>query len=66
MTVDAAPPSVFDADLPTLSYRDDETPAEIYPRLREAQRQAPVALGLAAARRLRRRDGGPAPAQSDR
>ncbi|BCP33858.1 cytochrome P450 [Mycobacterium intracellulare] len=45
MTVGAAPPSVFDADLPTLSYRDDETPAEVYPRLREAQRHAPVALG---------------------
>lgn len=45
MTVGAAPPSVFEADLPTLDYHPDETPAQVYPRLREAQRQAPVALG---------------------
>ncbi len=45
MTVGAAPPSVFEADLPTLTYDPEETPAQVYPRLREAQRQAPVALG---------------------
>lgn len=45
MTVGAAPPSVFEADLPTLSYDPEETPAQVYPRLREAQRQAPVAMG---------------------
>ncbi|OBH63995.1 cytochrome [Mycobacterium colombiense] len=45
MTVGAAPPSVFEADLPTLSYDPEETPAQVYPRLREAQRQAPVAIG---------------------
>jgi cytochrome P450 len=45
MTIGTAPPSVFDADLPTLSYSVDETPAAVYPRLQEAQRQAPVAIG---------------------
>jgi len=45
MTVGAAPPSVFDADLPMLEYGAEETPAEVYPRLQAAQRQAPVALG---------------------
>jgi cytochrome P450 len=45
MTVGAAPTSVFDADLPAVVYDAEETPAEIYPRLRAAQRQAPIALG---------------------
>jgi cytochrome P450 len=45
MTVGTAPPSVFDADLPTLSYSVDETPAAVYPRFQEAQRQAPIAIG---------------------
>jgi cytochrome P450 len=45
MTVGTAPASVFDADLPTLAYGDEETPDEVYPRLQAAQRQAPVALG---------------------
>jgi cytochrome P450 len=45
MTVGAAPPSVFDADLPTLTYDSEETPAQVYPRLQAAQRHAPVALG---------------------
>ena len=45
MTVGTAPPSVFDADLPTLSYGVDETPAAVYPRLRAAQQQAPIAIG---------------------
>jgi cytochrome P450 len=45
MTIGIAPPSVFDADLPTLSYSVDETPAAVYPRFQEAQRQAAVAIG---------------------
>src|ERR1700735_5192112 len=45
MTIGTAPPSVFDADLPTLSYSVDETPAAVYPRFQEAQRQGPVAIG---------------------
>src|SRR5882757_9458610 len=45
MTIGTAPPSVFDADLPTLSYSLDETPAEVYPRLQSAQQQAPIAIG---------------------
>jgi len=45
MAVGTAAASVFDADLPTLAYEPEETPAEVYPRLLAAQRQAPVALG---------------------
>ncbi len=45
MTVGSAPASVFDADLPTLAYDDADTPAEVYPRLQAAQRQAPIAMG---------------------
>ena len=45
MTVGTVPASVFDADLPTLAYGAEETPAEVYPRLQATQRQAPVALG---------------------
>jgi hypothetical protein len=45
MTVGTAPTSVFDAGLPTLDYGAEESPAEVYPRLQEAQRQAPVAMG---------------------
>lgn len=45
MTVGTAPASVFDADLPTVAYDALETPAEVYPRLRAAQQQAPIALG---------------------
>ena len=45
MTVGTAPPSVFDADLPTLTYDVEETPAEVYPRLQAAQREAPIAIG---------------------
>ena len=45
MTVGTAPTSVFDADLPTLAYGPEETPAEVYPRIQAAQRHAPVAIG---------------------
>ncbi|ORA19682.1 hypothetical protein BST14_04610 [Mycobacterium arosiense ATCC BAA-1401 = DSM 45069] len=41
MTVGAAPPSVFEAELPTLCYDPDALPAQVYPRLRE-----PVLQGL--------------------
>ncbi|OBH85428.1 cytochrome P450 [Mycobacterium scrofulaceum] len=45
MAVGTVPTSVFDADLPTLAYHPEETPAEVYPRLQAAQRHAPVAMG---------------------
>jgi cytochrome P450 len=45
MIVGTAPASIFGADLPTLTYDAEETPAEVYPRLQAAQRQAPVAMG---------------------
>ncbi|MFZ3302420.1 MAG: cytochrome P450, partial [Mycobacterium sp.] len=45
MTVGTVPLKVFDADLPTLSYSLEETPAEVYSRFQAAQRQAPVAIG---------------------
>lgn len=45
MTVGTVAASVFDADLPTLTYDDTETPAQVYPRVREAQRLAPIAMG---------------------
>ena len=45
MTIGTAPASIFDADLPTLTYAETETPAEVYPRLQAAQRLAPIAMG---------------------
>jgi cytochrome P450 len=45
MTVDTAAPSVFNADLPTLTYDLTETPFEVAARLRKAQQQAPIAMG---------------------
>ncbi|BBX46587.1 cytochrome P450 [Mycobacterium cookii] len=45
MTIDAVRPSVFDAELPTLSYDLTDTPQQIYPQFRAAQQQAPIALG---------------------
>jgi cytochrome P450 len=45
MSVGTVPANIFDADLPTLVYDAEETPAEVYPRLQAVQRQAPVALG---------------------
>ena len=45
MPVGTAPVSVFDADLPTLTYEQTETPAQIYPRIQAAQQLAPIALG---------------------
>lgn len=45
MTATTICPSVFDAGLPTLSYGFAETPAEVYPRIRAAQQQGPIAIG---------------------
>ncbi len=45
MTVGTAALRLADADLPTLDYSADENPAQVYPRLREAQEQAPIAIG---------------------
>lgn len=45
MTLNALCPNVFDAGLPALSYEIHETPTDVYPRIREAQIQAPIALG---------------------
>ena len=36
---------IFDAGLPALRYDVTETPREVYPRIREAQRLAPIAIG---------------------
>jgi cytochrome P450 len=43
--VDTLCPNVFDAGLPVLSYEFADTPADVYPRIQEAQQQSPVALG---------------------
>ena len=45
MNVDVLCPNVFDAGLPTLTYDVDETPADVFPRIREAQSQGPIAIG---------------------
>jgi cytochrome P450 len=45
MATDMASLSVFDADLPTLTYDITETPFDVFIRLREAQRQSPVVMG---------------------
>ena len=45
MPVNTASPSVFGADLPTIEYEVTSTPAQVYPELLAAQRQAPIALG---------------------
>ncbi len=45
MTVDVLCPNVFEAGLPTLDYDVKDTPAEVYPRIRQAQAQAPIAIG---------------------
>ena len=45
MTVDVLCPNVFDAGLPALTYDVDETPADVYPRIRAAQQQAAIAIG---------------------
>jgi cytochrome P450 len=45
MTVGTAARNVFDADLPTLDYDTDKSPAEVYPLFQAAQREAPVAIG---------------------
>ena len=45
MPVDTLSPNVFEAGLPSLEYEFTETPAQVYPRIRAAQRQAPMAVG---------------------
>ncbi len=45
MSVDVEISGVFDAGLPALRYDVTETPREVYPRIREAQRLAPIAIG---------------------
>lgn len=45
MTVSETKPSVFAADLPTLTYDLTDTPQQIYPQFRAAQLEAPIALG---------------------
>jgi hypothetical protein len=45
VSIGTASPSVFDADLPTLDYDLTTTPAQLYPQLLAAHRQAPIAMG---------------------
>ncbi|MFI5509051.1 cytochrome P450 [Mycobacterium sp. NPDC051804] len=45
MTVGTLCSNVFDAGLPSLTYDVDDTPAVVYPRIRQAQEQAPIAIG---------------------
>ncbi|OBA64197.1 cytochrome [Mycobacterium sp. 1100029.7] len=45
MTVGTAAPSVFDAGLPTLDYDVTETVHQVAPRIREARKSSPIALG---------------------
>jgi cytochrome P450 len=45
MVSTTAVPSVFDAGLPTLSYDLLATPAQVWPYLHDAQRDAPIAIG---------------------
>jgi len=45
MAVGTAPASVFDAELPTLTYEASETLDEVYPRIQAAQQEAPIAMG---------------------
>ncbi|BCO62576.1 MULTISPECIES: cytochrome P450 [Mycobacterium avium complex (MAC)] len=45
MTVDTAAPSVFDAGLPTLHYDITDTVHQVAPRIHEARKRSPIALG---------------------
>lgn len=45
MTVGTLCSNVFDAGLPGLTYDVKDTPAVVYPRIRQAQAQAPIAIG---------------------
>jgi cytochrome P450 len=45
MAIGTTVATVFDAGLPTIDYDLTTTPAQLYPALREAQRQAPIAMG---------------------
>ena len=43
-------PTVFEADLPTVSYEDAPTPAAAHEALKQARQQFPIAMGVARAR----------------
>jgi cytochrome P450 len=45
VVVATAAPNVFDAGLPSIEYDHTESPLEVYPRIREAQLRAPIAIG---------------------
>lgn len=45
MTVDVLCSNVFDAGLPTLDYDVKDTPADVYPLIRQAQAHGPIAIG---------------------
>jgi cytochrome P450 len=45
MDAKAAPPNVFNAGLPVLSYELAESPGQVYPRILKAQQEAPIAIG---------------------
>jgi cytochrome P450 len=45
MTANTVAPSVFDAELPKLTYDITETPSDVYPRIQAAQRVSPLAIG---------------------
>ena len=45
MTIATGVASVFDAGLPTLRYDVTESPGAVFPRIREAQRLSPLAIG---------------------
>ena len=45
MTTQTTAPSVFDADLPTLSYDVTDTPSDVYPHIIAAQQRASIAIG---------------------
>ncbi len=42
-------PTVFEADLPTVSYEDASTPAAAHEALKQARQQFPIAMGVARA-----------------
>ena len=44
-TVGSGSPSVFEADLPTISYEDAPTPDAAHRAIRQAQQQGPIAMG---------------------
>lgn len=45
MSVAAAVPNVFEAGLPAVDYGTDDTPAQVFPQLRDARQRSPIAMG---------------------